>query len=100
MRSEVERLVELYTRNRAEYVKRSSRYSEGDTRADFVEPFFAALGLDVANVRGLSRRLREVVRETRAAGSEHTKRPDYEFKRSHLLGPIRCDVRPADQEIL
>ena len=85
MRSEVERLVELYTRNRAEYVKRSSRYSEGDTRADFVEPFFAALGWDVANVRGLSRRLREVVRETRAAGSEHTKRPDYEFK----LGPER-----------
>lgn len=85
MKSEVERLVELYERNRGEYAKRSSRYNESDTRADFVDPFFAALGWDVANARGQSRRLREVVRETQVAGSEHTKRPDYEFK----LGPER-----------
>lgn len=85
MRDEIERLVELYARNRGEYVKRSSRYSESDTRADFVDPLFAALGWDVANARGLSRRLREVIRETQAAGSEHTRRPDYEFK----LGPER-----------
>ena len=85
MKSEVERLVELYERNRGEYAKRSSRYNESDTRADFVDPFFAALGWDVANTRGQSRRLREVVRETQVAGSEHTKRPDYEFK----LGPER-----------
>ena len=85
MNTEVKRLVVLYERNRAEYLKRSGRYNESDTRADFVDPFFAALGWDVANARGLSRRLREVVRETQAAGSEHTKRPDYEFK----LGPER-----------
>jgi hypothetical protein len=85
VRNEIERLVGLYRRNRGEYVKRSGRYNESDTRADFVDPFFAALGWDVANARGLSRRLREVVRETQAAGSEHTKRPDYEFK----LGPER-----------
>ena len=80
MRKEVERLTELYDRNRAEYVKRTSGYNESDTRADFVDPFFVALGWDVANTRGLSRRLREVIRETHAAGSEHAKRPDYEFK--------------------
>ncbi len=85
MNTEVKRLVVLYDRNRAEYLKRTSGYNESDTRADFVDPFFAALGWDVANTRGLSRRLREVIRETHAAGSEHTKRPDYEFK----LGPER-----------
>ena len=85
MNTEVKRLVVLYERNRPEYLKRTSGYNESDTRADFVDPFFAALGWDVANTRGLSRRLREVIRETHAAGSEHTKRPDYEFK----LGPER-----------
>jgi hypothetical protein len=85
VRNEIERLVELYVRNRGEYVKRSGRYNESNTRADFADPFFAALGWDVVNARGLSRRLREVVRETQAGGSEHTKRPDYEFK----LGPER-----------
>ena len=80
MNTEVKRLVVLYERNRAEYLKRTSRYNESDTRADFVDPLFAALGWDVANTRGLSRRLREVVRETHVAGSEHAKRPDYEFK--------------------
>ena len=85
MQEDIEGLVRRYEQNRTEYVRSDSVYSESDTRADFIDPFFAALGWDVTNKAGLSRRLREVIRETHAAGPESTKRPDYEFK----LGPER-----------
>lgn len=81
----MENLVTRYEQSRHEYVNRNSLYSETDIREDFINPFFELLGWDVRNERNLSRQFREVVRETRVAVDEQTKRPDYEFR----LGPER-----------
>lgn len=78
-------LVARYERHRHEYISQSSLYSETDIREDFINPFFELLGWDIRNERNLTRQFREVVRETRVAVDEHTKRPDYEFR----LGPER-----------
>ena len=78
-------LVARYQQHRHEYISRGSMYSETDIREDFINPFFELLGWDVRNERNLSRQFREVVRETRVAVDEQTKRPDYEFR----LGPER-----------
>lgn len=78
-------LVARYAQSRHEYVNRNSLYSETDIREDFINPLFELLGWDVRNEHNLSRQFREVVRETRVAVDEQTKRPDYEFR----LGPER-----------
>lgn len=78
-------LVARYKQSRHEYIHWNSLYSETDIREDFINPFFELLGWDVRNERNLSRQFREVVRETRVAVDEQTKRPDYEFR----LGPER-----------
>lgn len=78
-------LVSRYEQHRHEYIRRNSFYSETDIREDFINPFFELLGWDVRNKRSLSRQFREVIRETRVAVDEQTKRPDYEFR----LGPER-----------
>lgn len=83
--SSMKNLVARYEQNRHEYISRSSLYSETDIREDFINPFFELLGWDVGNERNLPRQFREVVRETRLAMAEQTKRPDYEFR----LGPER-----------
>ncbi len=81
----MQELIDRYHQRRNEYINRNSLYSETDIREDFINPFFELLGWDVRNERNLSRRFREVVRETRVAVDKQTKRPDYEFK----LGPER-----------
>jgi hypothetical protein len=73
-------LVARYQQHRDEYIGRQSLYSETDVREDFINPFFELLGWDVRNKRNLSRQYREVLRETRVAVDEQSKRPDYEFK--------------------
>ena len=78
-------LIDRYHQHRNEYINRNSLYSETDIREDFINPFFERLGWDVRNERNLPRQFREVIRETRVAVNEQTKRPDYEFK----LGPER-----------
>jgi hypothetical protein len=85
MRADIEQLVQRYQQHRDDYIRTSSTYNEADTRADFIDALFAALGWDINNVRGLSHRFREVVRETRVDVDANTKRPDYAFR----LGPER-----------
>lgn len=48
-------LVERYSRDRAQYAS-----SEAQVRLDFIDPFFQALGWDLANSQGLSQLTREV----------------------------------------
>lgn len=76
----IQKLVERYEIHRHEYIAHRSLYSETDVREDFINPFFALLGWDIFNEKGLSRRMREVIRETRVRVNEQTKRPDYEFR--------------------
>jgi len=70
---EIIELVERFAHNRDLY--RRANYNEAQVRQEFIDPFFAALGWDVGNRRGLSPNVREVVIET----SLRTGRPDYCF---------------------
>jgi predicted type IV restriction endonuclease len=78
-------LVQSYTQQRDQLRRSRSSFSEADTRTNFIDPFFAALGWDVNNEKALHQTLREVVRETQVAVDANTKKPDYVFK----LGPER-----------
>ena len=54
-------LVERYRRNADNYA--SSAYNETQVRREFIDPFFEALGRDIANREGLSERFKDVVHE-------------------------------------
>jgi type I restriction-modification system DNA methylase subunit len=56
----------------------SKQYLEAEARLDFINPFFDALGWDIANKAGLRHDQREVVVEK--GESEMTGRPDYSFR--------------------
>ena len=54
-------LVERFDRNLDAY--RSGAYKETQLRREFVDPFFIALGWDVANVRGYAEAYKDVIHE-------------------------------------
>ncbi len=72
------RLVETFDRNLASY--HTSAYNETQLRRDFLDPFFDALGWDVANRKGYDQRYREVVHEDAIKVGGTTKAPDYCFR--------------------
>lgn len=85
-KEEIADLVRRYDRQRVQIRRANSYFSEADTRTNFIDPFFAALGWDINNQKALQQSLREVIRETQVGViNENTKRPDYAFK----LGPER-----------
>ena len=61
-----------------EYYKKST-FNETQTRSDFINPFFQALGWDMNNSRGLLESQREVIQEDRIRNIETTLAPDYSF---------------------
>jgi hypothetical protein len=71
-------LVERYAANRSEY--RKGDYNETQTRIDYVNPLFAALGWDMDNHAGLSEMHREVIHEAKIKIGGTTKAPDYSFR--------------------
>ncbi len=80
-RQELARLVEAYLRQSAEVEAPGSRYTETETRGEFIDPFLAILGWDVHNSSGLSQAEREVVMErTREDEGTTTGRPDYRLR--------------------
>jgi len=81
----IHHLVQQFKDNRDAY--RSGRYNEAQLRQEFLNPFFEALGWDVANRKGYSINYREVVHEDsiHIKGSPHAKAPDYAFR----LGGVR-----------
>ncbi|CDO10564.1 hypothetical protein C1S82_01045 [Mycolicibacterium cosmeticum] len=71
-------LVERYERERRAF--ESGSYGEADTRKEFIEPLFAALGWDVVNRRQYSEAYKDVVNEySLKIGGSH-KAPDYAFR--------------------
>ena len=54
-------LVSLFTTNRESYC--SSSYKETELRQEFLNPFFEALGWDVANKQGYAEAYKEVIHE-------------------------------------
>jgi len=71
-------LVERFSAERGEYHK--GHYNETQTRIDYVNPLFTALGWDMDNHAGLSELLREVVHEDAIKIGGTTKAPDYSFR--------------------
>jgi type I restriction-modification system DNA methylase subunit/predicted type IV restriction endonuclease len=71
-------LMERFARNREAY--KSPSYNETQTRREFIDPFFSALGWDVANVKGYAEPYKEVVHEDAVKVSGVTKAPDYSFR--------------------
>jgi len=83
-------------------------YNETQTRRDFIDPFWKALGWDVDNENGYAECYREVILEDRVKIGDATKSPDYSFrlpggKRLFFLEAkkpsvaIKDDVHPAYQ---
>lgn len=58
--------VELFTRNIDRYHR--AEYKEAQLRVEFLDPFFEALGLDVANRQGWAEQYKEVVNEIDSKG--------------------------------
>ncbi len=74
----VTQLVQRFTDNRAQYLQ--THFNETQTRIDFVNPFFAALGWDMDNAAGLPEAYRQVVHEDALKIERTVKAPDYSFR--------------------
>lgn len=82
-RKAVANLVERYRRNADHYT--SGAYNEAQARVEFINPFFEALGWDIANVHGYTELYKDVIHEDAIKVGGATKAPDYCFK----IGPQR-----------
>lgn len=76
----VQELVSRFTEHSIAYKKVD--YNETQTRRDFIDPFFTALGWDMDNKSGLGEDWREVIHEDKLKISGKTKAPDYSFRLS------------------
>lgn len=83
-------------------------YNETQTRRDFIDPLFKALGWDIDNSQGNSEKYREVIHEDKIKIKGKTKAPDYSFRLSggnrlffvEAKKPsihIKDDIQPAYQ---
>jgi type I restriction-modification system DNA methylase subunit len=76
-----EKIESLVTRFGEQYDSyRNSDYNETQTRRDFIDPFFKALGWDMDNEEGYAEAYREVINEDKVRISGATKAPDYSFR--------------------
>lgn len=57
-----------------------SNYNETQTRRDFIDPFFRALGWDIDNSAGYAESYREVIHEDKIKVGGEIKAPDYAFR--------------------
>lgn len=102
----VQELVIRFNEQLPAYKK--SDYNETQTRRDFIDPFFKALGWDIDNEQGFAESYREVIHEDRVKVGKATKAPDYSFrlsggqrlffveaKKPSVL--IKDDIQPAYQ---
>ncbi|OGP73032.1 MAG: restriction endonuclease subunit R [Deltaproteobacteria bacterium RBG_16_49_23] len=80
---QISNLIERFERNIEAY--RSPAYNETQLRREFIDPFFEALGWDVANKAGYAEQYKDVVHEDAIKVSGATKAPDYCFR----MGGVR-----------
>ena len=80
---QISTLVERFERNIEAY--RSPAYNETQLRREFIDPFFEALGWDVANKAGYAEQYKDVVHEDAIKVAGATKAPDYCFR----IGGVR-----------
>ncbi|MCL2510866.1 MAG: N-6 DNA methylase [Bacteroidales bacterium] len=74
----IKSLVERFDEQKESYKK--AVYNETQTRRDFIDPFWKALGWDVDNENGYAESYREVIHEDRVKVGKATKSPDYSFR--------------------
>ncbi len=102
----IKSLVERFDEQKEFY--KNKDYNETQTRRDFIDPFWKALGWDVDNENGYAESYREVIHEDRVKIGGITKAPDYSFrlvggKRLFFLEAkkpsvyIKDDIAPAYQ---
>ncbi len=106
-RQKIALLVARFGGQKAFY--KAADYNETQTRRDFIDPFFKALGWDVDNEGGASETYREVLHEARVKVGAATKAPNYAFRLAGSAKPlffveakkpsvlIKDDVAPAYQ---
>ena len=80
---QVSPLVERFERNIDAY--HSPAYNETQLRREFIDPFFEALGWDVANKAGYAEQYKDVIHEDAIKIAGATKAPDYCFR----IGGVR-----------
>jgi hypothetical protein len=73
----IAQLVETFERNLDAY---KSQYNETQLRREFIDPFFEALGWDVANKQGYAPAYKDVIHEDAIKMGGYTKAPDYCFR--------------------
>ena len=104
--NKIKSLVERFDEQKEFY--RRADYNETQTRRDFIDPFWKALGWDIDNENGYAESYREVIHEDRVKVGGATKAPDYSFrlvggKRLFFLEAkkpsvaIKDDIQPAYQ---
>jgi len=71
-------LIETFDRNSDAY--HTGGYNETQLRREFIDPFFEALGWDVANKNGYAPAYRDVIHEDAIKIGTATKAPDYSFR--------------------
>ena len=76
----IQSLVRRFDEQKASY--KDHAYNEAQTRQDFINPFWKALGWDIDNEKGWAESYREVVYEGSLNVGGATKAPDYSFRLS------------------
>ncbi len=71
-------LIDRFEQNRESY--KSQSYNETQVRREFLDPFFEALGWDVANKQGHAEAYKDVIHEDAVKIGGNTKAPDYCFR--------------------
>jgi len=77
-RARIGQLVERFRANEAAY--KNSAYNETQTRREFIDPFFKALGWDVDNEAGYAEAYKDVIHEDAIKATVGTLAPDYCFR--------------------
>jgi len=101
----IKKLIETFDCNLESYKK--GIYNETQARREFIDPFFEALGWDVANKQGYAEAYKDVIHEDAIKVGGVTKAPDYCFRiggaRKFFLEAkkpsinIQEDIHPAYQ---
>src|SRR5574341_1967794 len=102
---QIEELTARFDRNIDAY--QSQVYNETQVRREFIDPFFEALGWDVANRAGYAEAYKDLIHEDAIKVGGTTKAPDYCFRiggvRKFFLEAkkpatnIKDDINPAFQ---
>jgi len=74
----IKSLVQRFDEQKETY--KNTDYNETQTRRDFIDPFWKALGWDIDNENDYAESYREVIHEDRVKVDGKTKAPDYLFR--------------------